>query len=463
MSLPGGVRPSRLVAALATLAFVGFVVAPPPAGVTPNMMRAAGAVILAIGLWSTAVVPHYFVSLVFMLVAMLLAIAPAEVVFSGFHAGAMWLVFGGLILSLAVAETGLGARLADAVLRRFPDSYLAILCGLVVVAVGLDFVIPSAAARVTLLVPMVLSLADKLGFGRDSPGRTGLVLAAVMGTLTPAFAILPANVPNMGLAGATESIYDLHLAYGDYFALNFPVLGLASLIAYPILIRLMFADRPRRPQVSAAPSPWRRDERLLLAILLAALALWMTDFAHGIAPAWVALAAGLLCVTPGIGVMPTRVLAKGIDYGPCLFVAGIIGLGAVVTHSGLGGAVAGALLSVVELTPGAGEANFATMVGIGMAVNLLTTMPAAPAIMVPLAETMARASDWPLVSVLMTQVAGWTVFPFPYQAPPIVIAIGLAGLRIGAVTRLLVAYMALGLLVVLPLHYLWGRWLGVFS
>ena len=62
------------------------------------MMRAAAVVVIALGLWSTAVVPAYYGSLVFLFLAMVLAVGPAGIVFSGFHAGATWLVFGGLVI-----------------------------------------------------------------------------------------------------------------------------------------------------------------------------------------------------------------------------------------------------------------------------------------------------------------------------------------------------------------------------
>jgi len=65
--------------------------------------------------------------------------------------------------------------------------------------------------------------------------------------------------------------------------------------------------------------------------------------------------------------------------------------------------------------------------------------------------------------VLMAPVATWSIFPFPYQVPPLVIATALANLRILEVFRLLVAFFMFGLLVALPLHFVWGRWPGYFT
>ncbi len=432
-------------------------------GLTPGMARAGAVIALAIGLWSTGIVPPFIGSLIFLFSAMVLGVAPAPVVFAGFHAGALWLVFGGLILGLAVKRGGLDLRLVAGLVGRFPKSYVGLLYGIFVLGTALAFVLPSASARVALLVPLILALAARLGFAEQSRGRAGLVLAAAMGTMVPAFAILPANVPNMGLFGAAESIYAIQLTYGDYMALNFPVLGLGAIIFYPALIALLFADQPGVPEAAAAPAGWSGAEKRLTLILGLALALWMSDTIHGISPAWVALGAGLLCVIPGWGLLSPKAIAVDLDYGPVLFLAGIIGLGALATHAGLGGLIAERLLDALQVAPGRDGINFASLAGIGAGVGVLTTLPAQPAIIAPMAQAMAEATGWPVISTLMVPLTGWMFFPFPYQAPPLVIAVALGGLRIAWVIRLLVAYMVLGALVLLPLHYLWGRWLGYFG
>ena len=181
----------------AALAAALLLILPPPGGVTPVMMRAAAVIVLAIALWSTVVVPSYFGSLIFLFAAAVLVVAPAQVVFSGFHAGAMWLVFGGLVIGLAVQRVGLDVRLVRALLTRVPSAYLPITYGIVIVSAALGFVIPSAAGRVAMLIPIMVALAERMGFEAGSRGRNGLVLAATMGTMTPSFGILPANVPNM--------------------------------------------------------------------------------------------------------------------------------------------------------------------------------------------------------------------------------------------------------------------------
>ena len=78
-------------AALAALAL------PTPVGEAPELVRAVALVIFAIGYWATGRMPEHVVALVFFLAAMLLSVAPPQVIFAGFAAPAFWLVVGGLI------------------------------------------------------------------------------------------------------------------------------------------------------------------------------------------------------------------------------------------------------------------------------------------------------------------------------------------------------------------------------
>ena len=77
--------------------------------------------------WATNVVPSYYGALLFFLAAMVLGVAPANVVFSGFASGAVWLVFGGIIIGQSVRQTGLDVRLVHTFLSHFPNALLPII------------------------------------------------------------------------------------------------------------------------------------------------------------------------------------------------------------------------------------------------------------------------------------------------------------------------------------------------
>jgi hypothetical protein len=262
------------------------------------------------------------------------------------------------------------------------------------------------------------------------------------------------------MAGAAEAIHGIRITYSEYFLLHFPVIGMMTSLGLVLLIVVLFPDKVTAPRHKAAAKPFASAERRLLVVLLAALALWATDALHGIAPAWVSLGAGIFCALPGVGIMPPGPLLQKMNLGPILFLAGFIGLGAVVAHTGLGRVFAERLIVLFAIEPGGGFTTFLSVVGLGATLQLVTTLPGQPAIMTSFADTLAQATGLSLFTILMTQVPSWTLMIFPYQAPPLVATRAISGLPVGRFLRLLLPFAVFSCLVMLPLQYLWWRFLG---
>lgn len=71
----------------------------------------------------------------------------------------------------------------------------------------------------------------------------------------------------------------------------------------------------------------------MAALLTAGVALWVTDFLHGISPASVGLGIGLAALLPGIGVLDSDDL-RSLNYLPILFVGSAISLDGALTATG---------------------------------------------------------------------------------------------------------------------------------
>lgn len=432
----------------------------------PFSAAAGGALALVVvGMWATRFAAEHMTSLLFFLAAMVFGIAEAPAVFSGFAAGAFWLLFGGMILGTAVGQTGLGARLARRMALSLGVSYTGLLVGIAAVALALSFVMPSSTGRVVLLMPVAVSLADAFRFAPGSKGRLGITVTAALAAVIPGFAILPANVPNLVMLGAAESLYGLKITYAEFLLLHFPVLGILKTVAIVIVARILFPDTLPDLEVddAAARKPFSPEEKRLAIVLVGALVLWATDFIHGVAPSWVALGAGLACFFPPFRLMEAEEITKAIQIRPLLYIAGVLSLGAVVTSTGFGDQMAAAFLSVAGLSEGANAANFATIVGASIATSVLGTAPTVPAVWTPLAEGMAQATGMSLSSVVMLQVAAFSTVILPYQVPPTVVGLQLGGVPVkqGVISVLLVALITVT--VLLPLDYLWWELLGRFD
>ena len=424
------------------------------------MLIAAALTLFAVGLWATGLLPEYLTALCFFALAMILGAAPASTIFAGFASSAFWLILSGYVLGIAIRNTGLADRAAHLLTARLSGSYPQLVGGVVLLTYALAFVMPSNMGRIAVLMPIVLAIADRVGLRDGDPGRIGLALAVGFGTFMLSASILPANVPNLVLAGSIETEIGIRLTYLPYLLLHAPVLGVLKGAAIVGGICLLFRGRPTRPPAAPPPGPLSPAERRLAVLLAVTLLLWLTDSLHGISPAWIGLAAACVCLLPGAGLVTHEEFATQVNFRTSIYVAGILGMAAMVTHSGLAEWLGHALLAVAPLQPGAPLRDFATLVGISSLLNFVVTSNGVPALYTPLATTLAAASGLKLMTVLMIQVVGYSTTVLPYQSAPIVVAVQMGRVPATAALRLCLLLAAVTFAVLVPLDYLWFKALG---
>jgi len=431
-------------------------------GFSPAASRAAILVGFTIGCWALGIFKEPVATLLFFLLSMLFSVAPATTLFGGFASSAWWLVFGGAITGVAVRTSGLAQRASDLLLSVKGGAYRHYIGAVVLASLALAFVMPSTTGRVLLLTPIALTLADRLGFEPGRRGRTGLVLAVAAASYMPPTSILPANIPNSVLLGAAQQLYGVRLHYAPYLFLHFPVLGMLKSMLLIWLICRLYPDRVDAQRASGRTSRRLAPREITLCIVLGlSLLCYATDFWHGISPAWVSLGAGVACLLPQTKIVSAKAFTEQMHVTPLVYVAGFLGLGAVMTESGLGQRLATVLLGMTHMTPGHPVINMLLIVGIGAVIGALTTLPASPAVLTPLAGQFAHASGLPLYTVLMLQVPVFSTVFLPYQSPPMMIAMQLGGVSLKDGARLCIVLAVITVLFLFPADYFWWRIVGL--
>lgn len=445
-----------LAAILGTAAVVHWT----PLAVSP-VGKAAAVVVLCIGLWTSGWIPEWLTALVFFTLCLVGKVAPTADIFAGFASSATWLVLAGAVIGAAIVHTGLGDRLATHLAPLIGRSFAKAVLAVVGFGLALTFAMPSAMGRVMLVLPLLDVLAGRLGYPQGSKGHRGIVLAGVFGTYLPAFAVLPANIPNNVFVGTVEVLLGAAPSYGDYLLLHFPVLGLPKIALVILLVLWLYRDRPGGQAVETPPpaAGMTRPEIHLAVVLAIAVALWATDAWHGISAAAVGMLVAVWCLYPGSGLMGAKGFAA-LRFEPVFYVAGIVSLGVVADHSGLGARIAAWALSWLPLSPTAPAQNFGILAGLSTMVGLAVTLPGVPSVMSPLIAPLSAATHWSPLAVAMTQVIGFSTVLLPYQAPPLVVARQTGGLSAGDVTRLCLVTAAATIALLWPIDYLWWTLLG---
>ncbi|EAR7791946.1 citrate transporter [Salmonella enterica] len=411
-------------------------------------------------LWATSLLPEFITALLFFTVATAAKIAPPDMIFGGFASSAFWLVFSGFVLGIAIRKTGLADRAARALSAKLTDSWLLMVSSVVLLSYALAFVMPSNMGRIALLMPIVAAMAKRAGIADGTRAWYGLALAVGFGTFQLSATILPANVPNLVMSGAAEGSYGIHLNYVPYLLLHTPILAWLKGAVLIALICWLFPGAPCTPREAEASAPMSRNEKRLAWMLTVVLTMWVTESWHGIGPAWTGLAAAVVTMLPRIGFISGDEFASGINIRACIYVAGILGLALTVTQTGIGNAVGETLLHVMPLDMQKPFTSFLALTGITTALNFIMTANGVPALYTTLAESFAAATGFPLLSVIMIQVLGYSTPILPYQASPIVVAMALGKVPAKAGMLLCLALAAVTYLVLLPLDYAWFRVLG---
>ncbi|AJY45982.1 SLC13 family permease [Martelella endophytica] len=450
-----------LVAVLVVVAVALAVI--PQSVMTPEQARTLGIVLVTLSLWATGLVPAYLASLIFMAVTLVLKLAPPMVVFSGFYSSAMWLVFSGFVIAAAVRGSGLSTRLAGLGIH-IAHSHALVISGLFAIAMVLTFVMPSSLGRFFLLSPLAMALADRIGYGEGTKGRTAVAIATTLACHVPGFTILPSNVPNLVLTGAAQTIYNFDLTYAEYTLLHFPILGLLKSIIMVALIVWLFPDAPRPAESDGTDETtprlgWR--QWYVIAVLVITLGFWMTDTFHGVNPAWVGICASIALIWPGIGPVGQAEFDKTVNFGVLLFMAGILAVGALVNATGLGAVIAHGMEHILPLSPGADFLNFVSLSAMAFITGIFTTLPGVPAVLTPMAGELSDLTGLSLFAVLMTQVIGFSTVFFPYQSAPLMVGMQVARQPVSALLKITVPLTVITFLVLLPLDFLWWRLLGV--
>ena len=267
-----------------------------------------------------------------------LGVVGFNVAFSGFATDTPWFLFGAILFGTMATKTGLARRIAFLVMRRVGSTYSRILLGLIIADVLLTFIVPSGVACVVIMASVALGFIEAFGVGVGSNiGRGMFLIVTYSAGLFDKMVI--AGASSITARGLIERAGGVHVLWSRWFLAYLPCSLITIFIAWRLMLWLF---PPEKPALSGGDR-YVRDEiqkmgswtplQLRAALLtLIAMALWLTDFIHGITPSMIGLGIGFCAVLPGLGVLTVEDL-KRVNLLPVFFVASAIGMGEVLNQT----------------------------------------------------------------------------------------------------------------------------------
>ncbi len=454
--------PKKIVlVALFALTSVIVAMLPSPSS-APNAMIGLAIVGFTVALWATAVLPALHSGAIFFALALATGIAPTIPLLSGFWSNAAALVFGGLMIGSAAERTGLGRYVARALMSgvaTYPSFIAAVLIG----SGALSFLVPTTMGRLAITIPILIAATKEAGYAPGSRGYVGIILTAVAGNYITSYAILPSNLTNVIALGALEGIGGPTVQYGPYLLMCLPVLGIVKgLMFWAAICLLLPAPAPRIVAASNdSPNTLSPAARRLAALLAVTVLLWVLDFVHHIRPGWIALAAGFVCLVPGLGLAR---IEEAVDFNKLTSVfslAAVLGVATVLTHSGAGTMIAEGLTLLVPSSGASPAYGFMLITVASAVIATFATIVGTIAIVTPTLPGIEAATSLPLTAGIVAELTGLQAVFFPFETVPIMVGLMMGKVAASASLRVLIPLAITGLILIAPLQIAWLRVLGI--
>ncbi|MFA1610928.1 SLC13 family permease [Halobellus rubicundus] len=446
--------PSALSVPIGIAAAVGVRAMAPfdPAGATMLAITT-----LCIALWIGNVVSPAYTGVVCL---GLLGLAfSLELALVGFRSPAIWLIAFGLVMGEATRRSGLAEWASGRIVHRLTPpaaaeapvrTYRRLLFGLSTAGLFLVLVIPAGIVRVLVLAPVALEVGERFDSRAASLGLFfGPVLVTYLGTV----AVLTGGAPNIVVLGIFESITGVSIAWTEWFALLFPVMGVGRLL---VIVGVAYALY--RPTSETAFEPPERDaramgrrERRMLVFLLAGVAVWVTDVFHGLHPVYGAMLVALLACLPGVGIVDFEAAVGEVDFSILFFIAAVLAIGEGMTRTSVAAAMAERLLAVVPT-----GAPLVVVLGIVFAFTVLLLFVisglAAASVVTPVVVAFAGNAGLPVVPVTLTEAVALQMPFFPYQSAVLVVILAYDIVETRELIRVVAAVTVATIVVLVPIQ-----------
>jgi len=427
------VRPSLvwLPWAIFVLGFLAAAAAPLPDGLSRPGAFALAGLLAAVTFWASGVQDPSLSGLLIITLLTLLGVMPFDRAVAGFGTEFIWLLVVTFILAQAMAETGLGRRIALILLHRAGGRPAAVLLALLGAVVVLSFMVPTAAGRISMILPVVLGIIEAARLPPSSRFAKAMLIGTSHLSIMAGIGLVTAAGATVYAAGVFGTLLGVSWTYAAWFAAFFPLVVVFTMAVWRLLLWLYppehdeltagaeyVTDQLRRLGRLAVP------ERKMLAVFVTIFLLWVVGPRWGITTPQAGMIGALILLMPGVQVLSWDRAMASVRWNVIILFGVSLALADALEGSGAGRWLTGAALRVVSHPSPAAVAlvvaPLVLLIRVGFVNNL--GMIAAG---LPLAFTLARG--WGLDPVWTGMVVVMTAGPgllLPTQTPTGMITVG---------------------------------------
>jgi len=307
----------------------------PLTGLSAEGKMAMSLSLMTVVFWAFQIAQAGYISGLYLALLVIFKVAPADVVFSPWIGSTMYLVIGAYLIATAVKSSGLGERIGYKFLLKYGSSYRSVIISIFVLTFILSLLIPHPWPRAFLIMSIMAVVIKGAHLPAEDAAKIG-------------FTVFAASVPISTIFLTGDSVINplavefsgVKVSWIDWFV----YMGLPSIVASIItciLILLLFKpsvkisiDKKDIENKLSHLGTLSKTEKLTIVWLVIAVALWMTDFIHGINIGWITLLIAMLMSFPVGGVLKKNDWAS-VPVQVLLFLSAAITIGKVGAVTGM--------------------------------------------------------------------------------------------------------------------------------
>lgn len=373
-------------------------------------------------IWLTEIVPLAAGALLIPVVIVVTGVTDTATVLQPFFHQIVVLFLAGFLMAEAMRRTGIDRLLALSILRRASTKPTYLMLSMMAITAFLSMWMSNTAA-VAIIIPIALAILNKIPDSQAGGFHKALILgvayAAAIGGIGSAIGT-PANI--LAMTFLSEFV-GVKLTFNDWFVYGLPlvVVMVPTIWIYLLLTFRVTArselDRSVYIQELKELGPLNRSQKIIFAVFIVVVLLWLTENTHNIHASIIALAGALVLFF-------TEILHRDdlnrINWDALLTFGGGLSIGSLLVTTGVSDWIALQLIGLVNLP----QIVVIFLIGVlTVAVGAFISNTACAAMLIPLAIPLARILQIdPRLLVVVVAIASSIDFALVVGTPPTMMA-----------------------------------------
>ena len=289
--------------------------------------------------------------------ALALGLKPA-VVFSGFTQSSIWTLIPALFFGFTLQKTGLGKRIALAIIKLFKPSCFSLVFAWGLIGVILSLLTPSSTVRVAIMIPIAVQCCELCKLEKNSKGNSLILLTAFGMAIIPGSGWMSGVLWGPIISGMINAVTGTQglVTFDNWVSTLFVPITIATILLIAgSLLTLNPKEKLSKDAIDAiknqSAQKISRHEIITEIILTGVFVLFLTNKMHGLPDAAVCLGAVFLFFLSGV--LETKSFNTGVNWDLVVFIAIALSFSAIFTETGISEWLAG--IVVPALAPIAGN------------------------------------------------------------------------------------------------------------